>query len=134
MYIRGVCRISRGGGGTQLEFFWDFGYTYRETVCREQRSCEPLLGGFGGMPPKIFFKKWCNFVCFESYFQQILLSKSSQKIINKQDFFSDPFIMLLSPLIYLNIDVMDTQYLTRVPMYCISGYVFHIVTDSSLKS
>ena len=111
-----------GGGGTQLEF------------CREQRSCEPLLGGFGGMPPKIFFKKWCNFVCFESYFQQILLSKSSQKIINKQDFFSDPFIMLLSPLIYLNIDVMDTQYLTRVPMYCISGYVFHIVTDSSLKS
>ena len=37
-------------GGGQLENFWDFGYT-----CREQRSCELLLGGFGGMPPKNFF-------------------------------------------------------------------------------
>ena len=41
----GVCRISQGGGA-QLKNFWDFGYTYMP------RSCEPLLGGFGGMPPQ----------------------------------------------------------------------------------
>ena len=45
------------GGGAQLLNFCDFGYTCREAACREQRSCEPLLGGFGGMPPQeIFFK------------------------------------------------------------------------------
>ena len=43
------------GGGAQLKIFWDFGYTCREAACREQRSCEPLLGGFGGMPPKKIF-------------------------------------------------------------------------------
>ena len=43
-------------GGAQLSIFWDFGYTCREAACCEQRSCEPLLGGFGGMPPKKIFK------------------------------------------------------------------------------
>ena len=42
-------------GGAQLKNFWDFGYTCREAACREQRSCELLLGGFGGMPPKKIF-------------------------------------------------------------------------------
>ena len=48
-------------------------------ACREQRSCEPLLGGFGGMPPpkKIFINGW-------------------------------PFYNAAPPLIYLNIDDMDT--------------------------
>ena len=69
-YVRGVCRISQGGGA-QLKNFWDFGYTCREATCREQRSCEPLLGGFGGMPPQDNFFKWCNFVGFEGYFQPL---------------------------------------------------------------
>ena len=59
------------GGGAQLKNFWDFGYTCREAACREQRSCEPLLGGFGGMPPQENFFKWCNFVGFEGYFQPL---------------------------------------------------------------
>ena len=47
--------FSKGGGPTLN--FWDFGYrsTCREAACREQRSSEPLLGGFGGMPPKKMF-------------------------------------------------------------------------------
>ena len=36
-----------------------------------QRSCEPLLGGFGSMPPQEFFLKWCSFVRFEGYFQPL---------------------------------------------------------------
>ena len=47
-----------------------------------------LLGGCGGMPPQENLKKWCNFVCFEGYFQHFHGKKSSQKIINKHDFFS----------------------------------------------
>ena len=44
---------------------------YIGAACREQRSCEPLLGGFGGMLPQEFFLKWCNFVRFEGYFQPL---------------------------------------------------------------
>ena len=39
-------------GGAQLKNFREFGYTCRKAACREQRSCEPLLRGFGGMPPQ----------------------------------------------------------------------------------
>ena len=67
---RGVCRISQGGGA-QLQKIFEVGYTCRKAACREQRSCEPLLGGFGGMPPQENFKKWCNFVGFEGYFQPL---------------------------------------------------------------
>ena len=44
---RGVCRISQGGGPT-LKFlgFWIY----------MPRSCEHLLGGFGGMTPRKFLK------------------------------------------------------------------------------
>ena len=42
-----------------------------EAACREQRSCEPLLGGFGGMLPPENFLRWCNFVGFEGYFQPL---------------------------------------------------------------
>ena len=54
---RGVCRISQGGGPT-LKFlgFWIYML---------------LLGGFGGMLPQENFKKWCNFVRFEGYFQPL---------------------------------------------------------------
>ena len=39
-------------GGAQLSNFLDFRYTCREAASREQRSCELLLGGFGGMLPQ----------------------------------------------------------------------------------
>ena len=42
---RGVCRISQGGGGPTLKFLGFWIYMPR----RKQRSCEPLLGGFGGI-------------------------------------------------------------------------------------
>ena len=35
-----------------------------------------LLGGFGGMPPREIFLKWCNFVRFGVYFDQILYLKN----------------------------------------------------------
>ena len=45
------------GGGPNFKISGIFVYTCREAACREQRSCEPLLGGFGGMPrPRNFFK------------------------------------------------------------------------------
>ena len=59
--IRNVHNIITGAyagflkGGAQLENFWDFGYTCREAACREQPSCESLLGGFGGMLPQEIF-------------------------------------------------------------------------------
>ena len=50
-YSQGRMQDFSGGGGPTLNFF-DFVYTCREAACREQRSCEPLLGGFGGMLPQ----------------------------------------------------------------------------------
>ena len=82
-------------GGAQLQKFWDFGYTCREAACREQRSCEPLLGGFGGMPPKKIFKNGAISCVFRANFNHFHGKKSSQKIISKLNFFTDPFIMLL---------------------------------------
>ena len=60
---RGVCRISQGGGA-QLKKFWEFGSTCRFAACREQQSCEPLLGEFGGMPPPRKFLKVVQFRAF----------------------------------------------------------------------
>ena len=39
-------------GGAQLKKILEVRYTCRKAACREQRSCEPLLGGFGGMLPQ----------------------------------------------------------------------------------
>ena len=39
-----------------------------------------LLGGFGGMLPRIFFE-WCNLVRFGAYFQKIFTFKKSKNII-----------------------------------------------------
>ena len=50
------------GGGAQLENFRDLGYTCRFAACREQQSCEPLLGGLGACPPKKIFKN-CAVSC-----------------------------------------------------------------------
>ena len=69
------------GGGAQLLNFLDFGYTCREAACREQRSCEPLLGGFGGMPPpKKIFKNGAISCVLRAIFNHFHGKKSSQKL------------------------------------------------------
>ena len=96
------------GGGAQLKFFWEFGYTCRKAACREQRSCEPLLRGFGDMPPKKIFKNSAISFVLRAIFNHFYDKIFSQKFMNKQDFFHRPFYSAAPPLIYLNIDIMDT--------------------------
>ena len=76
---------------------------------RHVASSEPLLGGFGGMPPhKKILKNGANSCVLRAIFNHFHGKKSSQKIINKHEFFHGPFYNAALPLIYLNIDVMDT--------------------------
>ena len=67
------------GGGPTLKFlgFWIY----------MPRSCEPLLGGFGGMPPKKIIKNGAISCVLRAIFNHFHGKKSSQKIINKHDFF-----------------------------------------------
>ena len=61
-----------GAGGPTFKFLGLF------AACREQRSCEPLLGGFGGMPPKTIFKNgaiWCVLRAIFSHFHGKKFSK-----------------------------------------------------------
>ena len=43
------------GGGPTLNFLGFMQFMHTCAACREQRSCEPILGGFGGMPPQEIF-------------------------------------------------------------------------------
>ena len=105
---RGVCRISQRGGGPTQNFL-EVGYTCRKASCREQQSCEPLLGGFGGMPPpKKIFKNGAISCVLRAIFNHFHDKIFSQKFMNKQDFFHRPFYSAAPPLIYLNINIMDT--------------------------
>ena len=90
----------RGGGPTLI--FCDFGYT-----CRfEQRAFARRVWG---MPPhKKILKNGANSCVLRALFNHFHGKKSSQKIINKHEFFHGPFYNAALPLIYLNIDVMDT--------------------------
>ena len=94
-----------GGGGPNFNFF-----VILDIHAAKQLSCEPLLGGFGGMPPphKIFLKNGANSCVLRAIFNHFHGKKSSQKIINKHEFFHGPFYNAALSLIYLNIDVMDT--------------------------
>ena len=66
----------------------DFGYTCRFAACREQRSCEPLIGGFGGMPPpQEFFLTGAISCALKAIFNHFHGKKFSQEIINKHEFF-----------------------------------------------
>ena len=59
---RGVPGFGRGGAKF---FFLKFGNLH-----------VALLGGFGGMPPREIFLKWCNLVRFGVYLDQILSLKN----------------------------------------------------------
>ena len=78
---RGVCRISQGGGGN-----------FKISVLSDIHAAKHRAFGRGvwAHAPQENFYKWCNFVCFEGYFQPLVHfhgKKSSQKIINKHEFF-----------------------------------------------
>ena len=75
LYIfRGVPRIWQGGG--PRIFFPDLEICMsRSDMLRMAKPCA-LLGGFGGMPPREMFLKWCNLVRFGVYFDQILSLKN----------------------------------------------------------
>ena len=95
-------------GGAQLKKILEVGYTCRKAACREQRSSEPLLGGFGGMLPKKIFKNGAISCVLRAIFNHFHDKIFSQKFMNKQEFFHRPFYSAAPPLIYLNIDIMDT--------------------------
>ena len=64
--------------------------------------------GFGGMPPKNIFKNGAISYVLRAIFSHFHGKKSSKKITNKHEFFHWHFYNAARPLIYLNIDVMDT--------------------------
>ena len=73
-HFRGVPRIWQGGG---QEFFLsdlEICMSLRDML-RMAKPCA-LIGGFGGMPPREIFLKWCNLVRFGVYFDQILSLKN----------------------------------------------------------
>ena len=64
---------------------------------------------WGHAPPHKFKKKnGANSCVLRAIFNHFHGKKSSQKIINKHEFFHGPFYNAALSLIYLNIDVMDT--------------------------
>ena len=73
--------FSSGGGGPTLKF-WGL-YTWREAACREQRSCEPLLGGFGGIPPKKIFKNGGISCVLRAIFNHFHYKNPLKKILKK---------------------------------------------------
>ena len=70
-----------GGGGPILKFLGFLIYMPQAAKLRA------FARGVWGHAPQENFKKWCNFVRFEGYFQHFHGKKSSQKIINKHEFF-----------------------------------------------
>ena len=65
-YAGAYAGFLRGGSNSKI-----FGNLDIHAAKRHVASSEPLLGGFGGIPHKEIFLKWCNFVRFEGYFQQL---------------------------------------------------------------
>ena len=68
VYISGASPGFGRGGGARIYFF-RFGNLHVAKPCA-------LLGGFGGMPPREIFLKWCNMVRFGVYFDHILSLKN----------------------------------------------------------
>ena len=79
------------GGGATLKS-WEY-------LVYLPRCCEPLLEGFGGMLPQ---EK--NSAIFNHFHDK----KFFQININKQDYYHCSIYNAAPPLIYLNINVMDT--------------------------
>ena len=103
-HLRGVPRIWQGGGAKKL-FFSDLEICMsRSDMLRMVKPCA-LLGGFGGMPLREKFFKWCNLVRFGVYFDQILSLKNFQKL---------PFLyknFKNCNFLYKRINILDTRLL-----------------------
>ena len=66
-----------GRGGPRNFYFQIWKFACRKaTCCAWQSHACALLGGFGGMPPRENFLKWCNLVRFDVYFDHILSLKN----------------------------------------------------------
>ena len=101
--LRGVPRIWQGGG--QEFFFPDLEICMsRSDMLRMAKPCA-LLEGFGGMPPRENFLKWCNLVRFGVYFDQIL----SLKIFKNYHFLYKKFKNC--NFLYKRINILDTRLL-----------------------
>ena len=106
MYAGAYAGFLRGGGPTlKILGFWIY-----MPRCGMSRAAKlrVFLGGFGGMPPKKIFKNGAISCVLSAIFNHFHGKKSSQKILNKHEFFHWPFYNAAPTLIYLNIDVMDT--------------------------
>ena len=73
-------------------------------MLRMAKPCA-LLGGFGGMPPRENFLKWCNLVRFGVHFDQILYLKN----FNNYHFLHTNFKNC--NFLYKRIYILDTRLL-----------------------
>ena len=88
------------GGGAKKFFFSDLEICMSlSNMLRMAKPCA-LLGGFGGMPPREIFLKWCNLVRFGVYFDQILSLKNYHFLYKK--FKNCNFL-------YKKINILDTR-------------------------
>ena len=62
------------GGGFKI-FLEKWGNLHGAKRHAARGEATRLLGGFGGMLPRNFLKKWCNLVRFRKYFAKILSKK-----------------------------------------------------------
>ena len=97
-------------GGPNLKIFGSLGiHAAKRHVASSEAAIEPLLGGFGGMLPQEKLKNGAISCALRAIFNHFHYKNSLKKIQINKNFFNDPFVMLHAPpLIYLNIDVMDT--------------------------
>ena len=96
------------GGGPNFNFFviLDIHAAKRHVASSFLRAFARRV--WGHAPYKKILKNGANSCVLRAIFNHFHGKKSSQKIINKHEFFHRPFYNAALPLIYLNIDVMDT--------------------------
>ena len=82
------------GGGPSLKFLGFWIYMTRSGMSRAVKMRASVRGVWGHAPKKIF-KNGAISCVLRAIFNHFHDKKSSQKIINKHEFFTDPFIMLL---------------------------------------
>ena len=95
------------GGGATLKFVGFWIYMPRSGLSRAAKLRAFARGVWGVCSPKKIFKNGAILCVLRAIFNHFHGKKSSQKIINKHEFFHWPFYNAATPLIYLNIDVMD---------------------------
>ena len=90
-------------GGGAKNFFFRFGNLHVAKRHAAHGKAMRFARGFGGMPPRENFLKWCNLVRFGVHFDQIL----SLKNFNNYHFFNKNFKNC--NFLYKRIDILDTR-------------------------